>query len=138
MNLVYQALLDYVQDEKLLVEYLYVIYVLFSKYGNSIYQFLNEIKKVDEKLYEIMVFFYEEKFSRKDVYDLLMYAINTTWYNIIEIKLGKWVNIEDLSLPEWEIIENKDEDDAGLMVKTADWKIYKRFVLDDVKKMLNL
>jgi len=138
MNLVYQALLDYVQDEKLLVEYLYVIYVLFSKYGNSIYQFLNEIKKVDEKLYEIMVFFYEEKFSRKDVYDLLMYAINTTWYNIIEIKLGKWVNVEDLSLPEWEIIENKDEDDAGLMVKTADWKIYKRFVLDDVKKMLNL
>lgn len=138
MNLVYQALLDYVQDEKLLVEYLYVIYVLFSKYGNSIYQFLDEIKKVDEKLYEIMVFFYEEKFSRKDVYDLLMYAINTTWYNIIEIKLGKWVNVEDLSLPEWEIIENKDEDDAGLMVKTADWKIYKRFVLDDVKKMLNL
>jgi len=138
MNLVYQALLDYIQDEKLLVDYLYIVYVLLSKYGNSIYQFLDEIKKVDEKLYEIMVFFYEEKFSRKDVYDLLMYAINTTWYNIIEVKLWKWVDLQSLSLPEWEVIENKKEDDAGLMIKTADWKIYKRFVLDDVKKMLDL
>ena len=138
MNTIYQALAEYVHDEKLLIEYLYIVYVLLSKYGKTIYDFLDEIKKIDDKLYEIMVFFEEEKFDKKDVYDLLMYWIEKTGYNIIEIDLWKWVKLEEIDLPEGEKIINQKLDDAGLMVKTADWKIYKRFVLDDVKKMLKI
>ena len=139
MNTIYQALAEYVHDEKLLIDYLYIVYVLLSKYWKNIYDFLYEIKKIDDKLYEIMVFFKEEKFDRKDVYDLLMYGIEKTGYNVLEIELWKWVSIEELrNLPEWEQIVSEKKDDAGLMVKTADGKIYKRFVLDDVKKMLGL
>jgi hypothetical protein len=43
-----------------------------------------------------------------------------------------------LSLPEGEKVVENVEDDAGIMIKTADGKIYKRFVLDDVKKLLGL
>jgi len=138
MNTIYQALLEYLHDDKLLIDYLYVIYNLLSKYGKTVYDFIDEIRKVDDKLAEVIVFFQEENFDRKDVYDLLMYGIEKTGYNVLEIDLGKWVDVSDLSLPEGEKIVKEKSDDAGLMLKTADGKIYKRFVLDDVKKMLDL
>ena len=138
MNTIYQALLEYLHDDKLLIDYLYVIYNLLSKYGKTVYDFIDEIRKVDDKLAEVIAFFQEENFDRKDVYDLLMYGIEKTGYNVLEIDLGKWVDVSDLSLPEGEKIVKEKSDDAGLMLKTADGKIYKRFVLDDVKKMLDL
>jgi len=138
MNTIYQALLEYLHDDKLLIDYLYVIYNLLSKYGKTVYDFIDEIRKVDDKLAEVIVFFQEENFDRKDVSDLLMYGIEKTGYNVLEIELGKWVDVPDLSLPEGEKIVKEKPDDAGLMIKTADGKIYKRFVLDDVKKMLDL
>jgi len=42
---------------------------------------------VDEKLAEVITYFQEEKFDKKMVYDLLMYAISKTGYNVVELKL---------------------------------------------------
>ncbi len=138
MQTIYEALVEYVGNEKLVVDYLYIIYLLLDKYGKSLYDMVDLIKQVDEKLWEILTYFAEEKFDKKDIYDLLMYAISKTGYNVLEIKLGKWADAEKLSLPESEKVVEKVEDDAGIMIKTADGKIYKRFVLDDVKKLLGL
>jgi len=138
MQTIYEALVEYVGNEKLVVDYLYIIYLLLDKYGKSLYDMVDLIKQTDEKLWEILTYFAEEKFDKKDIYDLLMYAISKTGYNVLEIKLGKWADAEKLSLPESEKVVEKVEDDAGIMIKTADGKIYKRFVLDDVKKLLGL
>ena len=138
MQTIYEALVEYVGNEKLVVDYLYVIYLLLDKYGKTLYEIVDLIKQVDEKLWEVLTYFAEEKFDKKDVYDLLIYAISKTGYNVLEIKLGKWADAENLPLPEGEKVVEKVEDDAGIMIKTADGKIYKRFVLDDVKKLLGL
>jgi len=138
MQTIYEALVEYVGNEKLVVDYLYVIYLLLDKYGKTLYEMVDLIKQVDEKLWEVLTYFAEEKFDKKDVYDLLIYAISKTGYNVLEIKLGKWADAENLSLPEGEKVVENVEDDAGIMIKTADGKIYKRFVLDDVKKLLGL
>jgi len=138
MQTIYEALVEYVGNEKLVVDYLYVIYLLLDKYGKTLYEMIDLIKQVDEKLWEVLTYFAEEKFDKKDVYDLLIYAISKTGYNVLEIKLGKWADAENLPLPEGEKVVEKVEDDAGIMIKTADGKIYKRFVLDDVKKLLGL
>ena len=138
MQTIYEALVEYVGNEQLVVDYLYVIYLLLDKYGKPLYDMLDLIKQVDEKLWEVLTYFAEEKFDKKDVYDLLMYVISRTGYNVLEIKLGKWADTESLLLPEGEKVIEKVEDDAGIMIKTADGKIYKRFVLDDVKKLLGL
>lgn len=138
MNSVLKALQEYVNDDKILVDYLYVLLKLFDKYNNSIYNYIDQISKVDEKLWEILKYFQEEKYKRKDVYSLLQQAIEETWYNVYEIKKGEWVdeNIVDLKNPA-DIVEEKVSD-IWIYVKSADNKIYKRFVLDDVKKILNL
>ena len=138
MQTIYEALVEYVGNEKLVVDYLYVIYLLMDKYGRSLYDFIDLIKKVDKKLWEVLTYFAEEKLDKKGIYDLLMYAISKTGYNVLEIKLGKWADAESLSLPRGEKVIEKVEDDVGIMVKTADGKIYKRFVIDDVKKLLKL
>jgi len=138
MNSVLSALREYVNDDKILVDYLFVLLKLFDKYAKWIYNHINEVSSIDEKLWEILKYFKEEKYNRKDIYNLLMLAIKETWYNIYEIKEGEWVdkNIVDIQNPA-DVIE-EIVDDIGIYAKTADSKIYKRFVLDDVKKLLNL
>jgi len=136
MKTIYNALVEYVWDKKLIVDYLYIIYLFLDKYWKTLYDMIDFVKKIDKKFWEILVYFNEEKLDKKNVHDLLMYAISKTGYNVFEIKLGKWANEDDLSLLEGEKIIEKVEDDAGIMIKTADGKVYKRFVLDDVKKLL--
>ncbi len=138
MNSVLKALQEYVSDDKILVDYLYVLLKIFDKYNNSIYNYIDQISQVDEKLWEILKYFQEEKYKRKDVYSLLQQAIEETWYNVYEIKKSEWVdkNIVDLKNPA-DIVEEKVSD-IWIYAKSADNKIYKRFVLDDVKKILNL
>lgn len=138
MNKIYEALVKYLQDEKKVVEYLYVVYMLLDKYWLTIFDFVDQIKSVDEKLWELFVFFLEEWYEKKQIYDLLSYAIEKTWYNITNVIVGKWVNAKDFPLPNWDINVASKNDDSWIMIQTADWKIYKRFLLEDVKKMLNI
>lgn len=132
-NIVYQWLSKYIEDDKKLVQYLYVLYILFSKYQDSIYSYKQEVKKIDVKLYDILDFFQEKKFSKKDIYKLLDYSIKQTWYNIYN--LSKSPSFDNISL-NWDIIYKQVEDDTWVYIKSADNKIYKRFLLDDVKKTL--
>ena len=136
MQAIYEALVEYLGNEKLVVDYLYVIYLLLDKYWNSLYEFIDEIRKVDEKLAEVITYFQEEKFDKKMVYDLLMYAISKTGYNVVELKLWKWLTSDDVKIDNAEIVTENVDSDAGLMIHTADWKVYKRFMLEDVKKLL--
>ncbi len=138
MDIIYKALLDYVKDEKILVDYLYVIYTLLDKYGKTLYDFVDRIKEVDEKLAEVLIYFKEENFDKTDVYKLLMDAISKTGYNVLEVTLGENVNIEEFDLPEWDVNVKSKPDDVGIEIKTADGKVYKRFLLEDVKRMLDL
>jgi len=137
MELVYNVLLSYVWNDKLLVDYLYIVYNLLDKYGKKIYDYVDVIKHVDTKLGELMVYFKEENYTKKNIYELLLYAIWKTWYNVFELNIGAWLNEEELWLERWEKIV-KESLQPGLMIKTIDWKIYKRFIMDDVKKLLDL
>jgi len=138
MNSVLKGLREYIWDDKLLVDYLYAALKLFDKYWKGIYNYLDKISQVDSKLWEIFKYFREEKYWRKDIYTLLESSIKETGYNVYELK--KW-NVDDdivkLENPA-DIIEENIDEDIGVYVKSADNKIYKRFVLDDVKKILNL
>jgi len=138
MNSVLKWLKEYIGDDKMLVDYLYITLKLFDKYGKWLYNYINQISLVDEKLWEIIKFFKEEKYNRKDIYTLLESAIKETWYNVYEVKVGEQseTNIVNLENPS-DIIEEKVSD-IWVYAKSADNKIYKRFVLDDVKKILNL
>jgi len=132
-DIVYEWLSKYVKDDKKLVQYLYVLYLLFSKYNDSIYSYIDQIKSENEKLWDILEFFQEKKFYKKDVYELLDYAIKKTWYNIYN--LSKSLTFENINL-NWDIIEKQVKDDVWIYIKSIDSKIYKRFLLDDVKKIL--
>ena len=131
--IVYKALCEHVKDEKKVVEYLYVLYVLLSKYGNSLFLYLEQVKVVNKELWDLLEFFKEEKFTKKDIYQLLLYAIKKTNYNIYVLR--KSSSFPKIQL-DWDVIEQKIEDDTGIYIKSADNKIYKRFLHDDVKKLL--
>lgn len=137
MDLVYNVLLSYVWNDKLLVDYLYIVYQLLDKYGKKIYDYVDVIKQVDTKLGELMVYFKEENYTKKNIYELLLYTIWKTWYNVFELNIWGWLNEGDLKLGDWEKVVKKSSQ-PGLMIKTVDWKIYKRFIIDDVKKLLDL
>jgi len=135
MKIIYCWLEKYIQDDKLLVEYLYVLYHFFSLNGKKIYNYIEQISYVNEQLWEILKFFKEKKYDKKDIYELLIFSIKQTWYNIFEVKLWKW--LDDIKIWEkWEKIVENTINDAWIYIKSADSKIYKRFALDDVKKVL--
>lgn len=139
MNSVYTWLLEYIKDEKKLVEYLYVLYVIFSKYWKWIYNYIKQISDENNNLWEILSFFKEEKYTKKDVYKLLEYWIKKSWYNITNVELWIWVDLDSLKLDKnTDIIVSEKNGDSWVFIKTADNKIYKRFLLDDVKKVLGL
>jgi len=48
---------------------------LLDKYGKKIYDYVDVIKHVDTKLGELMVYFKEENYTKKNIYELLLYAI---------------------------------------------------------------
>ncbi len=135
MNTIYSWLIEYLKEEKKVVEYLYILHHFFSLYWNNIYNYIDQISNIDTQLWEVLKFCKEEKYSKKDLYELLMYAIQKSWFNIFDIKLWKWLNQIELTQHWDKIIENIDND-AWLYIKSADNKIYKRFILDDVKKVL--
>jgi len=135
MNTIYSWLVEYLKEEKKVVEYLYVLHHFFSLYWNNIYNYIEQISNIDQQLWEVLKFCKEEKYSKKDIYELLMYSIKKSWFNIFDIKLWKWLDQMQLS-ENWEQIIENISDDAWLYIKSADNKIYKRFVLDDVKKVL--
>jgi len=132
-DVVYEWLSKYVEDDKKLVQYLYVLYILFSKYKDNIYSYINQVKSVDEKLWDILEFFQEKKSNKKDVYKLLEYSIKQTWYNVYN--LSKSISFDNIDL-NWDIIEKQVKDDVWIYIKSVDSKIYKRFLLDDVGKSL--
>ncbi len=135
MNTIYDWLVEYLKDKKKVVEYLYILHHFFSLYWNNIYNYIKQISSIDEQLWEVLKFCKEEKYSKKDLYELLMYSIKKSWFNIFDIKLWKWLDKINLN-EEWEQIIEKIDNDAWLYVRSADNKIYKRFVLDDVRKLL--
>ena len=135
MNTIYSWLVEYLKEEKKVVEYLYILHHFFSLYWNNIYNYIEQISSIDQQLWEVLKFCKEEKYSKKDIYELLMYSIKKSWFNIFDIKLWKWLDQIQLS-ENWEQIIENISDDAWLYIKSADNKIYKRFVLDDVKKVL--
>lgn len=135
MNTIYDWLVEYLKDKKKVVEYLYILHHFFSLYWNNIYNYIKQISSIDEQLWEVLKFCKEEKYSKKDLYELLMYSIQKSWFNIFDIKLWKWLGKINLN-EEWEQIIEKIDNDAWLYVRSADNKIYKRFVLDDVRKLL--
>ena len=135
MNTIYDWLVEYLKDKKKVVEYLYILHHFFSLYWNNIYNYIEQISSIDEQLWEVLKFCKEEKYSKKDLYELLMYSIKKSWFNIFDIKLWKWLDKINLN-EEWEQIIEKIDNDAWLYVRSADNKIYKRFVLDDVRKLL--
>lgn len=132
-NVLYEWLSKYIENNDKLVQYLYILYLLFSKYQNSIYSYIDQVKSVDKKLWDMLEFFRDEKYTKKDVYKILQYAIKKTWYNIYN--LSKSISFNDIPL-RWDVIKNQVKDDIWLYIKSADNKIYKRFLLDDVKKSL--
>ncbi len=135
MEKVYEALKQLLWDEKKIVEYLFVIYKLFEKYGKSLYSFVEVIEKIDKNLAQVILFFKEENYKLKDIYNLLQFSIQKANYNIAELIIWKPLSERDIQLENTEIV-SEEKDEPGLMVKTADGKIYKRFLLDDVKKLL--
>jgi len=135
MNTIYSWLVEYLKEEKKVVEYLYILHHFFSLYWNNIYNYIEQISSIDQQLWEVLKFCKEEKYSKKDIYELLMYSIKKSWFNIFDIRLWKWLDQIQLS-ENWEQIIEHVSDDAWLYIKSADNKIYKRFVLDDVKKVL--
>ena len=138
MEKVYLVLLEYVWDKKILVNYVYILYKLLNKYPN-LPKFIEKISQVDTKLAEILKFFEEEKYSTKDIYVLLQYIIDKTWINVLEIEISSDINLQDFNLDvEGDIILKEKDDDVWVKIKTADSKIYKRFLLEDVKKILKL
>lgn len=132
-DIVYEWLSRYVEDDKKLVQNLYVLHLFFSKYQDIVYAYIDQVKSIDKKLWEILEFFKEKKYTKKDVYNLLEYSIKQTWYNIYN--LSKSVSFDNISL-KWDIIEKQIKDNIWVYIKSADSKIYKRFLLDDVKKSL--
>ena len=135
MNTIYSWLVEYLKDEKKVVEYLYVLHYFFSLYWNNIYNYIDQISNIDTQLWEVLKFCKEEKYSKKNIYELLMYSIKKSWFNIFDIKLWKWLNQIELT-EKWDKIIENINNDAWLYIKSADNKIYKRFILDDVKKVL--
>ncbi len=135
MNTIYSWLVEYLKDEKKVVEYLYVLHYFFSLYWNNIYNYIDQISNIDTQLWEVLKFCKEEKYSKKNIYELLMYSIKKSWFNIFDIKLWKWLNQIELT-EKWDKIIENINDDAWLYIKSADNKIYKRFILDDVRKIL--
>jgi len=139
MNSVYAWLLEYVKYEKKLVEYMYVLYIIFSKYWKWIYNYIEQISAENNDLWEILKFFKEGKYTKKDVYKLLEYWIKKSWYNIANIELWIWISLDSIKMDKnTDIIVSEKDGDSWVFVKTADNKIYKRFLLDDVKKVLGL
>lgn len=135
MNTIYSWLVEYLKDEKKVVEYLYILHHFFSLYWNNIYNYIDQISNIDTQLWEVLKFCKEEKYSKKNIYELLMYSIKKSWFNIFDIKLWKWLNQIELT-EKWDKIIENINDDAWLYIKSADNKIYKRFILDDVRKIL--
>ncbi len=135
MNTIYSWLVEYLKDEKKVVEYLYVLHYFFSLYWNNIYNYIDQISNIDTQLWEVLKFCKEEKYSKKNIYELLMYSIKKSWFNIFDIKLWKWLNQIELT-EKWDKIIENINDDAWLYIKSADNKIYKGFILDDVRKIL--
>ena len=135
MNTIYSWLVEYLKDEKKVVEYLYVLHYFFSLYWNNIYNYIDQISNIDTQLWEVLKFCKEEKYSKKNIYELLMYSIKKSWFNIFDIKLWKWLNQIELT-EKWDKIIENINNDAWLYIKSADNKIYKRFILDDVRKIL--
>lgn len=135
MNTIYNWLVEYLKDEKKVVEYLYVLHHFFSLYWKNIYNYIEQISNIDTQLWEVLKFCKEEKYSKKNIHELLMYSIKKSWFNIFDIKLWKWLNQIELA-EKWDKIIENINDDAWLYIKSADNKIYKRFILDDVKKVL--
>ena len=139
MNSVLKWLQQYINDDKLLVDYLYIILKLFDKNWKSLYNYIDKISNINPQISEIISYFKEENYKRKHIYELLQQAIQETWYNVYELKI--WENTSEniiaLENPA-DIVEEKIESDVGIYAKSADNKIYKRFLLDDVKKILKL
>lgn len=136
-NAVYEWLVEYIKDDKKLVEYLYVLHYFFQKYGSSVNSYLKQFEKIDESLTEILKFFIEQKYQKKDIYNLLQYAIKKTWYNVFDISHSEDFEIWSfVSENAQDIIENIVKNDTWVYIKTADNKIYKRFLLEDVKKLI--
>lgn len=139
MEKLYLALLEYLWDKKLLVDYIFIVYKLLNKYWESLYNYLDKISQVDEKFSEILKFFQEEKFSTADIYVFLNYLIEKTWINVLEIKASEEINLDDFNLNiEWDKVVEKVKDDVGVKIRTIDSKIYKRFLLNDIRKILKL
>ncbi len=132
-NIIYQWLSTYIKDDKKLVQYLYVLYLLFSKHQDTVYSYITQVKNVNDKIWDMLDFFEEKKFKKKDIYNLLEYSINKTWYNVFELHKSSSFNTD---LDQEETICKNIDSDVWVYVKTADNKIYKRFLLDDVQKML--
>jgi len=130
---VYEWLSKYIKNNKKLVQYLYVLYALFYKYQNNIYSYVDQIRIVNWQLWDILSFFKEKKYNKKDVYTLLQDSIKKTWYNIYTI--NKSWKIGNIKI-DWDVIENNIDNDIWIYIKSADNKIYKRFLLDDIKKSL--
>ena len=135
MNIIYSWLVEYLKEEKKVVEYLYILHHFFSLYEDNIYNYIEQISSINTELWEILKFCKEKKYSKKNVYELLMYSIKKSWFNVFDIKLWKWLDQIKLD-EEWEQIVENIDNDVWLYIKSADNKIYKRFILDDVKKIL--
>lgn len=137
-NLDYEWMLEYIKDDKKLVEYLYVLHYFFQKYWNSVNSYHNAFTKINADLWELLLFCIEEKYQKKDISNLLQYAIRKTWHNVFQVYSSDWVDISQFSEinSKEEILREELTGDAGVYIKSADNKIYKRFLLDDVRKIV--
>ncbi len=141
-KLVYKSLKKFLKEDKLIVEYLFIAYKLYKKYGKSLYKSTNKIKTIDEKLFEILLFFKEEKYTSADILSILLYTIKTTKHNIVEVTRHKNISENDINdfiknnlWTDYTLIDSIS-DKIWLKIKTADMKIYNRFLDSDVKKCI--
>gem|GEM_PF-2789471 len=96
-ELVYKSLNQFLKNDKDVVEYLFVAYKLYKKYGKSLEKSLDKVKAIDEKLFEVILFFKEEKYKTADVLSILLYAVKTANYNVIEVTRHKSVSEADVN-----------------------------------------
>jgi len=141
-NLVYKSLKEFFKDDKAIVEYLFVAYKLYKKHGKSLEKHIDNIKSIDKKLFEVLLFFKEEKYKTSDVLSILLYAVETTNYNIIEVTRHKSITEADIDAfvkknlwTDYTLIDSIS-DKVGLKIKTVDMKIYNRFLNSDVEKCI--
>ena len=141
-KLVYKSLKEFLKDEKTIVEYLFVAYKLYKKYGKSLEKHIDNIKFIDKKLFEILLFFKEEKYTTSDVLSILLYATKIAKHNIVEVTRHKSITKNDVDAfvkknlwTDYTLLDNIS-DKIGLKVKTIDMKIYNRFLNSDVEKCI--